>query len=115
MLENQNMKSQRMTPNHDTVLSITNEMAFSKMSKYVLKNLLHATKSTSSSKDTSIKTIFKGTLMQIWKSPYVFVFLWKYYPENFAFLILGILELFTRKFWEMFVYKHTETIEHVKN
>ena len=35
----------------------------------------------------------KGTLMQIWKS-YMFVFIWKQYPENFTFLILRILELF---------------------
>ena len=40
---------------------------------------------------------FKGTLMQIWKPPYMFVFIWKQYPGNFAFLILRILELFTRK------------------
>ena len=53
MLESKNMKSQRMTPNHGAALSITNEMAFSKMSKYDLKNLLHATKSSSSSKGTS--------------------------------------------------------------
>ena len=39
---------------------------------------------------------FKGTLMQIWKYPYIFMFI-KWYPENFAFLILSILELFTRK------------------
>ena len=45
----------------------------------------------------------------------MFVFLQKQYPENFAFLILGILELYTRKVCEMFVYKHTETIEYVKN
>ena len=38
--------------------------------------------------------------MQIWKLP---VFIWKYYPENFIFLILGILELYTRKVYEMFV------------
>ena len=56
----------------------------------------------------------KGTLMQIWKSPYIFLFIWKYFPENFAFLILRILELYTRKVREMFVYKHTETIEYVK-
>ena len=36
-------------------------------------------------------------------------------PENFAFLILGILEIYTRKVCEMFVYKYTETIESVKN
>ena len=45
----------------------------------------------------------------------MFVLIWKYYPENFVFLILGILELYTRKVCEMFVYKHTETIEYVKN
>ena len=45
----------------------------------------------------------------------MFVFIQKYCPENFAFLILGILELYTRKACEMFVYKHAETIEYVKN
>ena len=44
----------------------------------------------------------------------MFVLLQKY-PENSAFLILGILELYTRKVCEIFVYKHTETIEYVKN
>ena len=29
--------------------------------------------------------------------------------------MLRILELYTRKVWEMFVYNHTETIEYVKN
>ena len=38
--------------------------------------------------------VFKGTLMQIWKSPYMSVFLQKQYPENFTFLIQRILELF---------------------
>ena len=33
------------------------------------------------------------------------------YPEHFAFLILAVLELYAREAWEMFVYKHTETIE----
>ena len=56
----------------------------------------------------------KGTLMQIWKSPYTFVFICKRYPKNFAFLILAAFELFTRKVCEIFVYKHTETIECVK-
>ena len=36
----------------------------------------------------------KGTLMQIWKSRYMFVFISKQYPE---FLILRILELFVRE------------------
>ena len=53
----------------------------------------------------------KGTLMQIWKSVYMFLFIQKYYSENFAFLILRIPELYTRKVCEMFVYKHTETVE----
>ena len=39
----------------------------------------------------------KGILMQIWKSPYTFVFIWRWYPKSFAFLILRILELFARK------------------
>ena len=56
----------------------------------------------------------KGTLIQTWKSPCMFLFIYKYYPENFAFLILRILELFTGKFCVMLVYKHTETIEYVK-
>ena len=33
----------------------------------------------------------------------MFVFLQKQYPENFAFLILGILELYTHKVFEIFV------------
>ena len=39
----------------------------------------------------------KGTLMQIWKSSYMFVLMDKQYPENFAFLILRNLELFARE------------------
>ena len=34
--------------------------------------------------------------MQIWKSPYIFVFIEKQYPKNLSFLILWILELFAR-------------------
>ena len=56
----------------------------------------------------------KGTLMQILKFHYMFLFIQKYCPENFEFLILRILELYTRKVCEMFGYKHTETIEYVK-
>ena len=41
--------------------------------------------------------LIKGTLMQIWKSLHMFVFILKQYPKNFAFWILEILELFTRK------------------
>ena len=64
---------------------------------------------------TKTKSQLKGTLMQIWKSPHMFVFIQKCYPENFAFLILGILELYSRKVCEMFVNKHTETTDYVKN
>ena len=52
--------------------------------------------------------------MQIWKSFYMFQFISKQYPENVAFLILRILELFAHKVCETFVYKHTETIEYVE-
>ena len=43
----------------------------------------------------------------------MFLFISKYYPENFEFLILIILELYTRKVCVMFVYKYTETIEYI--
>ena len=40
----------------------------------------------------------KGTPLQIWKSPNMFMFVQKKYPENFAFVILRIiLELFARE------------------
>ena len=45
--------------------------------------------------------------------PYVPIHI-KITSENFAFLILRVLELFARKVYEMFVYKHTETIEYLK-
>ena len=35
--------------------------------------------------------------MQIGKSPFMFLFMWKRYPENFGILILRILELFARE------------------
>ena len=60
------------------------------------------------------KKQIKSVLRQIWNSPYMFVFIKKYYPTYFAFLILWILEIFTSKVCEMFVYKHTDAIEYVK-
>ena len=36
-------------------------------------------------------------LLQIWKSQHMFKFILKQRPENFAFLILRFLELFTRE------------------
>ena len=44
----------------------------------------------------------------------MFQFISKQYPENVAFLILRILELFAHKVCETFVYKYTETIEYVE-
>ena len=35
--------------------------------------------------------------MQIWKSPYMFVFILKWYPKIYVFWILKILKLFARK------------------
>ena len=40
----------------------------------------------------------KGTLMQIWKSPYMIVFIQKQCYENFAFLILTIARCLPVKF-----------------
>ena len=34
---------------------------------------------------------------------------------HFAFLIVRILKLFPDKIWEIFISKHTETIEYVKS
>ena len=44
-----------------------------------------------------MKFSVKGTLMQISKSQYMFVFIKKQYPENFAILVLRIVELFARE------------------
>ena len=40
---------------------------------------------------------FKGTLMQIYIFHYMFGFIEKQYPESFPFLILRILQSFTRE------------------
>ena len=39
----------------------------------------------------------KGTLMQIWKFHYMIGFILKQYPENFALLMLEIIEFITRE------------------
>ena len=49
------------------------------------------------------KLYFKVTLMQIWKSPYMFCSWRKPYPENFSLLILWILEFFVRKVWKFLI------------
>ena len=62
-----------------------------------------------------IHLILKGTLKQIWKSANVFVFIWKLYAEDFTLKHLLLFEICTRKICEKFVYKHSETIEYLKN
>ena len=57
----------------------------------------------------------KGTLTQIWKSPNIFAFIWKYYDEDFRFKHLLLFEIRAREIFEKFIYKHSETIEYVKN
>ena len=52
----------------------------------------------------------KGTLMQIWKSTNIPVFIWKKYVEDFAFKYLLLFERCVREKCEKFVYKHSETI-----
>ena len=44
----------------------------------------------------------------------MFAFIQKQCSENFGFLILRILELFSREVCKMYVYKYTETMEYVK-
>ena len=59
---------------------------------------------------------FKGILMQISKSANIFVFIWKYYVEDFTLLKhLLLFEICASEICEKFAYKHSETIEYVKN
>ena len=57
----------------------------------------------------------KGTLMQIWKSANIFVFIWKQNVEGFTLKRLLLFEICEREICKKFVYKHSETIEYVKN
>ena len=53
---------------------------------------------TSTVVDENLKSSwFKGTLMQIWKSSDIFMFIQNQYPQNFALLILKIPDLFARE------------------
>ena len=84
----------------------------------VIYQLKH--KSTNSSTNTSFNifslfSFFKGTLIQISKSANVFAFMWKEYVEDFTLKHLILFEIMARKVCEKFVYKHSETIEYVKN
>ena len=58
---------------------------------------------------------FKGTVMQIWKSVNIFVFIWKWYVEDIILQHLLFFEICAREIYEKFVYKHLEPIESVKN
>ena len=53
--------------------------------------------------------------MQIWKSANIFAFVGKRYVEDFSLKHLLLFEIYTREICERFVYKHSETIEYVKN
>ena len=44
-----------------------------------------------------IKIDILCAVMQTWISPYMFVFIWKQYFENFGFLILRTLDLVARE------------------
>ena len=55
--------------------------------------------------------VFKGTLMQIWKSASIFVFIWKSYVDDFTLKHLLFFETCAREICENFFYKHSETIE----
>ena len=65
--------------------------------------------------ESLIQSNFKVTLMQIWKSAIIFVFIWKYYVEDFTLKPLLLFEVYAREICEKFVYKHSETMEYVKN
>ena len=70
---------------------------------YTLKNIKQNKIYKNCKKNRTIEKWFlKGTLCI------------KKYPENLTFLIQNILELFTSKVSKIFVYKHTETIDYVK-
>ena len=51
--------------------------------------------------------------MQIWKSAYIFIFIWKY-VEDFTFKHLLLFEICARELREKIVYKHSEKI-YIKN
>ena len=53
--------------------------------------------------------------MHIWKSANIFVFIWKYCVEDFTLRHFILFEIWEREICEDFVYKHSETIEYVKN
>ena len=70
---------------------------------------------TADSKTPVREFLFKGTLIQIWKSANIFVFVWKWYVEGFTLKHFLLFEIWAREICEKVVYKHSETIEYVKN
>ena len=60
-------------------------------------------------------SLHKGTLIHISKSANIFTFIWKYYVKDFTLKHLLLFETRAREVCEKFVYKHSETIEYVKN
>ena len=55
-----------------------------------------------------------GTLMQIWKSVNIFVFIWQY-VEHFTSKHFLFFEIYACEICGKFVDKHSETIEYIKN
>ena len=79
---------------------------------------LTAGKKTFNFGDIRVETLLvkiKGTLMHYWKSANIFAFIWKYYLKDFTLKHLLLSEICAREIYEKFVYKHSETIEYVKN
>ena len=60
-------------------------------------------------------SIIKSTLIQIWKSAKIFVFIWKWYFEDFTLKHVLLFEICSREICEKFVYKHSQTMEYVQN
>ena len=57
----------------------------------------------------------KGTLIQFWKSANIVAFKWKRYVEDVTLKQLFNFEICASEICKMFVQKHSETIEYVKN
>ena len=53
-----------------------------------------------------MKKCFKGTLMQIWKSANVVVFIRKKYVEDFTLKHFLLFKICAREICEKFIYKH---------
>ena len=63
-----------------------------------------------------VKTcIIKGSLMQIWECANIFVFKLKQYVEDFTLKHILLFEIWAGEICEKLLYKHSETIEYVKN